>query len=390
MVWYWSFAGVILLAWVVLGIRNLPGLLHAVSLDAVHTHESKQRAASKDTSLPRVSILIAARDEAKALPATLASLQAQNWPNLEVIAVNDRSTDETKDVLDRTADSWPSLKSIHITELPEGWLGKNYALSRAAEVASGDWLLFTDADVRFTRDAVETAMRFVLANEIDHLAMAPGIRANGFWLRAAVFMFLYNVVLVFKPQDAKRKNSAAFVGIGAFNLVRRTTYEKVGGHKSVALRPDDDLALGAVIKRSGFRQDFTGGTKLLDVEWYPSLREMTRGLEKNALAPFQYRFWKFALGVLLMLLVYDGPAVGAIVAEGWPRLLFALAFVIEVYLFRLTRTYSGVSSWWAFTLPLSAPILFFILVRSALLCLIRGGIVWRGTFYAIRELRKAA
>ncbi|QSO48892.1 glycosyltransferase family 2 protein [Alicyclobacillus mengziensis] len=387
--WYWLFGAIVLLAWVILGIRNVPGLLRSVSLNPTDRHHSRIRDASRNTLPPRVSVLIAARNEAKALPATLASLRAQTWLDMEVIAVNDRSTDETGDVLNLAAASWASLRVIHITELPEGWLGKNHALKQASELASGDWLLFTDADVCFHKDAVETAMRYALANDIDHLAVAPAIRAKGFWLRTAVFMFLYNVVLVFKPQDADRPKASAFVGIGAFNLVRKTTYEAVGGHKSVARRPDDDLALGAVIKRSGFRQCFAGGTNLLEVEWYHSLREMTHGLEKNALAPFQYRFWKFTLGVLLMLLVYDGPAAGIIVAWGLHRLLFVTAFAVEVYLFRLTRTYSGVSTWWAFTLPVSAPVLFFILVRSALLCLVRGGILWRGTFYSLKELRKA-
>ncbi|KPV43431.1 glycosyltransferase [Alicyclobacillus ferrooxydans] len=386
----------VLLTWLVLGTRAFLGLVRSVDLP--HTPSAHISAPSHglgavsgsldSASVPKVSVILSAKNEALALPKTLASLRAQTWPKLEVIAVNDRSTDQTGKVLDEAKSDWPELQVIDIKDLPAGWLGKNHALYKASKQARGEWLLFTDADVTFSNDAVASAMHHVLESHRDHLALAPNLVAKGFWLSAVVYLFLYNIVMVFRPQDAERPKSSAFVGIGAFNLIRKATYEAVGGHKAVALRPDEDLALGASIKRAGFHQQFAGGTKLLQVEWYPSLSEMARGLEKNALAPFQYRFSYFTLGVLMLLLVYDGPFLGAVFATGWIRFLFALAFVIELCMFHLTRRYSGVSVLWGLTLPLAAPVLFFILVRSALLCLRRGGIEWRGTFYSLRDLRK--
>lgn len=389
--WFWYFGASVLMSWLTFAIRAVPGLVRSVSLThaVVDGHPDSLVQGKMCVCYPRVSVVLAARNEARSLPATLASLRAQTWPNLEVLAVDDRSTDGTAHVLDEAASSWSALKVVHISTLPGGWLGKTYALQTASKVASGDWLLFTDADVQFANDAVDIAMHHILATNADHLALAPTIIARGFWLRAVVYLFLYNVVLVFRPQDADRRKSSASVGIGAFNLVRKSTYQEIGGHARVALRPDEDLALGAVIKQSGFKQIFAGGTKLLAVEWYRTMSDMAHGLEKNTLAPFRYRFWQFGLAILSMLLFYDAPVVGMLMADNWSRALFAAAFFIEIYLFHMTRRYSGVSIWWAITVPFAAPVLGFILVRAATLCAIRGGIEWRGTFYSLTDLRKA-
>lgn len=388
--WLWGFGAVVLLTWLIFAAKAIPGLARSVSLtpSLFKGHSNPPTEQSVNGCYPRVTVVLAARNEAASLPATLASLRAQSWTNLEVIAVDDRSTDDTARVLDDAASAWQALKVVHITELPDDWLGKTYALHTAAKVASGEWLLFTDADVQFSSDAVDTAMRYTLFTQADHLALAPTLIATRFWLRAVVYFFLYNVVLIFRPQDSDRRNSSASVGIGAFNLVRKSVYEQIGGHARVALRTDEDLALGAVIKRAGFKQLFAGGTNLVAVEWYATLSEMARGLEKNALAPFGYHIWRFALGMLAMLLLYDAPAAGMLMADNWSRLLFAAAFATEMYLFHMTRRYTGVTLWWALTLPVAAPILCVILVRAAILCLVRGGIDWRGTFYSLRDLRK--
>jgi cellulose synthase/poly-beta-1,6-N-acetylglucosamine synthase-like glycosyltransferase len=375
------FGAILLTAWLVFLGRSLPGLLRAVAL-------TPRPGTNSQKDQPSVSVVFAARNEARSLPGTLASLRQQTWSNLQVIAVDDRSTDETGRILDEAAAVWPKLQVIHIAELPAGWLGKTHALQIASQNALGDWLLFTDADVQFARDAVGTAIHYAETTQLDHLALSPKLIANGFWLRTAVYFFLYNVVLVFRPQDADRPKSSASVGIGAFNLVRKRVYEQVGGHGAVALRPDEDLALGRVIKHAGFKQVFAGGSRLLSVEWYQTLSEMAHGLEKNALAPFQYRFWRFTLAVFTMLVFFDGPLAGTAMAPGWVKGLFAIALFIQVLLFHMTRRYSDMSFWWALTSPLAAPILFVILVRSGLLCAVRGGIHWRGTYYSLQELRK--
>ncbi len=387
----WASSVLLLAVWGVMIALALPGLLRSHSLESAETSLDHHRFASSPSAklvYPKVSVLIAAKNEADSLPHTLDSLIRQSWPNFEIITVNDRSDDATPEILDEWAKKESKINAIHIKELPDGWLGKNYALHTAAKKADGDWILFTDADVAFSPQTLETAMHFVLTRNIDHLALSPRLIAKGFWLRAVIYFFLYNIMLVFRPQNADRHRSKSSVGIGAFNLVRKAVYEKVGGHQSVALRSDDDLALGDMIKRHGFKQMFAGGTRLIGVEWYHSLSEMARGLEKNVLAPFHYRFVPFTLGIIAMTIFYELPLLGTLFGHGNSRFLFALALLIEIILYSMTRQYSGISSWWAFTIPLATPVLISLFLRSALLCAIRGGVSWRGTFYPLRELRK--
>ncbi|RIV20244.1 glycosyltransferase [Alicyclobacillaceae bacterium I2511] len=382
----WMSGGLTLLAWLVLGGLALPGLLRMPLLDS----QSLERLPTRESAdtLPPVSVILAARNEAAAIADTLYTLRQQTWPNLEVIAVNDRSTDATWDIMKEAASNWPELKIHNITELPPGWLGKNYALQQASAMATGQWLLFTDADVVFSPAAVETAVLYAQFHGLDHLAVAPGLFLTGFWLRVTVYFFVYNIMLAFRPQDANRPDSPKSVGIGAFNLMRQPVYNQVGGHAAVALRPDEDLALGACIKSAGFRQSFAGGAGLVQVQWYAHLADMARGLEKNALAPFQYKWGRFIWGMVGALLFYMLPALGTLLSPGFSRLPFAGALVLSWLLFILGTRGAGVAPGWALSIPLGAPILFSILIRSAWLTARRGGIVWRGTFYSLTDLRR--
>lgn len=392
MTWMMGYGILVVATWIILALRILPGLImYPASITSARGRGSDDatfRETRPDQS-PLVTVILTAKNEAASIYATLSSLREQSWPSLEVIAVNDRSTDATGAILDQVAASWPDLQVIHIKELPQNWLGKNHALHVAAKRANGDWLLFTDADVHFSPDAVHKAIQFVRQTDIHHLALAPNLKARGFWLRAVILFFFYNVMILFRPQNAANPKSSAYVGIGAFNLVKKSTYMRVGGHGLIALRSDDDLALGELIKRNGFRQVFADGSDMLAVEWYQTLRDMARGLEKNALAPFQYRYGRFAIGMIAAFLFYDSPALGTILVHGWARGLFLVAWMLEVFVFHLIRKYGHWSLFWAFTIPIAAPILLVILVRSAVLCYIRGGVWWRGTFYSIFDLRRA-
>jgi len=201
----------------------------------------------------RVSIIIAARNEERNVEEALRSILRQDDANLEVIAVDDRSTDRTGAILDRLAGADPRLRIVHLKELPPGWLGKNYALDRGAEQASGDLLLFTDADVVMQPSTVSRAVGYSLEHQIDHLAIAPDIKMPGVLLKLFAGAFAIFFSLYARPWKASDPRSKRYVGIGAFNLVRKDVYRAVGGHQAIAMRPDDDLKLGKLVKRNGYR-----------------------------------------------------------------------------------------------------------------------------------------
>jgi len=237
---------------------------------------------------PRVSIIVAARDEERHIEAAVRALATQRYPDLEIIVVDDRSTDATPAVLARVRASEPHLQIVRIDRLPDGWLGKNHALHVGAQRATGALLLFADGDVIMRPDAVSRAVRLLEASRSDHLAVAPDIVAASAPLALVVNYFMMWFLLYLRPWRARDPRSSAYIGIGAFNLVRRDAYLAVAGHSRIPLRPDDDLMLGKLLKSSGWRLLLAAGDGELSVEWYHSLGELARGFRKNAFAGMHY------------------------------------------------------------------------------------------------------
>lgn len=338
--------------------------------------------------MPSVSLIATARDEERNLRAALQSLLVLDYPALQLILVNDRSSDRTGQILDGLAAGDARLEVVHVQELPEGWLGKNHALWQGSWRAQGELLLFTDADVLMAPDTLRRAVHYLQTQRIDNLAATPETRMVGGFLNLLAATFGFFLGLFTRPWKADDPRSACHIGIGAFNLVRAEAYRACGGHQSIALRPDDDLKLGKIIKRQGFRQRLVYGDGLIGVEWYASVREMVVGLEKNVFAGFDYQPWR-VLGAVLFL--------GAAVIWPYLALLFTRSatwwvYAADVMLLSLIVADGlrrhGYRSWQALGFAPAAACLAYIFLRAMILTLRRGGIAWRGTFYPLNELRK--
>ncbi|MBM4186027.1 MAG: glycosyltransferase [Gemmatimonadetes bacterium] len=336
---------------------------------------------------PPVSIVVAARDEAPHIGAALGTMLGQDYPRLEVIAVDDRSTDGTGDVVAALAAADNRLRPVTVSDLPAGWLGKNHALDVGARAATGDWILFTDADIVMAPDALRRAVGYAEREQLDHLAVAPRIRMPGVLLEAFTAHFLLSFLCFTRPWRVKDAKSRYFVGIGAFNLVRRTTYQELGGHSRIAMRPDDDMKLGKIIKAAGYRSDCLMGAGPLEVEWYHSLGQMIRGLEKNMFAGIDYNVALSVVGGLTQLCFGVVPVAGLAVTGGETRLLFGLQIAVLITtLWRLARE-ADIRPWSVLLFPVVVLLFVFIMWRTMLLNLVHGGLQWRGTFYSLRELK---
>jgi cellulose synthase/poly-beta-1,6-N-acetylglucosamine synthase-like glycosyltransferase len=241
-----------------------------------------------DKSAPCVSIIVPACNEEKEIAAALQSLLGQDYPNLEIIVINDRSTDRTGEILDEFVRNHSTLRVIHKTELPEDWLGKNHALQVGSTYAHGQYLLFTDADVVMKKATVSKAVQFMLNHNLDHLAVAPEMRAATWKIDLMIGTFIYYFNLITKPWRAQNPNSRYSVGIGAFNLLKAETYKAIGTHRAIALRPDDDIMLGRLVKSRGYRQRVVFGKRLIRIQWYFSVRDMIAGLMKNTASFVNY------------------------------------------------------------------------------------------------------
>ncbi len=346
------------------------------------------------SGFPKLSVVVPARDEERELKNSLSSVLAQNYPALEAVLVDDRSSDGTGGIMDQAATGRENIRVIHIEkeDLPEGWLGKNHAAYVGAELAAGEWLLFTDADVRFGPDTFRRAVAYAEEHRLDHLTLVPDLDLEGYWLRSAVAFFYVAFLLYRGYYRANVPSSKTGVGIGAFNLIRRRAYEEIGTYRAFALRPDDDLSLGARVKRHGLRQRVLGGHGLLRVKWYDSLGALIRGVEKNVFPALDYSLLKVAGYVAGLLMVTVWPFVAVFVPRGGGPgaacLLYLGAAAAQLGSYAIVNRFLG---WRVLPLALGYPacaLLFAgVILRSTALTLLRGGIYWRGTFYPLSLLK---
>src|SRR5579864_4100997 len=243
---------------------------------------------------PRVSIIVPARNEEAEIENALRSLLALDYENYEVIAVNDRSTDRTGEIMERVAgDLHPSkiaeggppsgniLRVLHHTDLPAGWMGKTHAMWTAADQASGDWLLFTDADVLFKPDSLRRALVYAEAESADHVVLFPRMimKRPGEYMMIAFFqtMFMFG----HRPWKVADPSTDDHMGVGAFNLVRRRVYDAVGGYEALRMEVLDDMKLGKVVKKAGFAQRNVFGGNLISIRWAKGAMGIVNNLTKN-------------------------------------------------------------------------------------------------------------
>jgi len=366
--------------WVLHGIRTAYG---ATKLPWV-----KDFKPAEDSACPAISLIFAARDEEEKLPAALRTLAALDYPHLEIIAVDDRSRDATGRMVDEFAAAHQRFRAVHIRELPSGWLGKPHALQKAYETSTGEWLLFTDADVRFTPDALRRAVELAKERNLDHLTLIGDVEMHGFWETTLITFFGLAFYLSTDVYRVSNPNSRAYVGMGAFQLLRRSTYETIGTHRRLAMEVVDDMKLGKLVKRSGFRSCVAIAQEYVSVRWHAGARNVIRGVTKNFFAAFGYNIAFAAVAVAGMLLLNVVPFIAVFTGHGWIRLFSAIAVVVALCTHGSVDVVNRVSPLYALTHPIGAILFCYMIVRSAAVTLWQGGVTWRGTFYPLKELKR--
>jgi len=246
---------------------------------------------------PRVSIIVPARNEEHDIEQTLLRLLALDYDNYEVIAVDDRSSDRTGEIiapLARSKDAHGILKVISIEALPSAWVGKTHAMWTAAQQATGDWLLFTDADVQFKPDSVRRAIAYAEAERADHVVLFPRMimKQPGEKMVTAFFLTLF--VFGHRPWKVANPRTRDHMGVGAFNLIRRRVYESIGTYQALRMEILDDMKLGKVVKNAGYAQRNVFGADLISIRWAKSAMGMVNNLTKNFYAVMSFQ-WPRAL-----------------------------------------------------------------------------------------------
>lgn len=342
-----------------------------------------------EVSLPLLSVIIPARNEEEQIARTLRSLLEQDYPDLEIVAINDRSTDTTGAILQELAKSFECLTVLEIKELPEGWIGKNYAMHLGALHAQGKYLLFSDADVDFAPSTLLRAMHYALREQLDHLTMLFRNSAPGGLLNASIVEAMTGLLLVLQPWRVKEAGSKFFIGVGAFNLLKREVYETIGGHRANPMHPVDDVILGKIVKEQGYKQDCLRGEHFLSVAWYADVREMINGLMKNVFAFYNYSLVLFFIAVGLITGLSILPQWGALLFEGWAQIFCIVTLICKFLAFRINVRAMEVDKS-AYLFFLCAPyILLYISIKATVSTLQNKGIVWRGTKYSLGALRES-
>ncbi|HTK94376.1 MAG TPA: glycosyltransferase family 2 protein [Terriglobales bacterium] len=385
MIWFWwgysVFVGVTMLVIVLMGyigLRRVPDLTWPEwDLWPPAPH-------------PRLSVIVPAKNEEEGIGACLGSFLEQDYDNFEVIAVNDRSTDATPEIMEKlAAASAGRIRVLHIADLPSGWLGKQHAMWRAASLATGEWLLFTDGDVMFRADALRRAVAYAEQTRGDHLVLAPTLLAFTFGERIITAMIQMALVGL-RPWKASDPDSRAFIGWGAFNMVRRRAYEGAGTMEALRLAVVEDMELGRRIKRNGFAARFAFGPQLVLLRWGRGMLGPVNNLTKNAYAGMGFRTW-LALGAVVAILAFHIlPFFLVWFAPGWTKVGFIVElFGIFLVYARLERIFD-INPLYFFLNPFGAGLLCYAMLRSLVVTLRQGGIIWRGTKYSLAELRAAA
>jgi glycosyltransferase involved in cell wall biosynthesis len=368
---------------VVRGMATLPEVSGSEVPDSLTTNESE------------ITVVVPARDEEATIEATLRSLLASTGLRLQIIAVNDRSHDGTRARMEEVAREAAiprgrhRLQVLHVSELPSDWLGKPHAMAIAAQEARSPWLLFTDGDVVFHPRALAIALREAKARNADHLVMTPTVileTASEKAMLATMNALSQWMIRLWKVPDQRARD---YIGVGAFNLMRRDVYEKLGGFEALRMEVLDDLRMGWLVKRAGYKQCVILGKELVRLRWLHSAFSVVRLAEKNGFAAYRYRVSLTLLASLGLFSLALLPLL-SIAAGGWPLVAGLLTYVAFALTFWGNRKVTAAPPWYAILYAPATLVVMYALLRSMTLALVRQGIDWRGTRYSLREIRRHA
>ena len=437
---HWIAGGILALAWFSRIVEAAFGMPHIADI----ARPEWDRRPATPNGEPGVSIVVPARNEEEHIRETLVQLLALDYSNYEIIVVDDRSTDRTGQIMDEVADGAASaakaggverlngsgeplrhpkvrinpetellpetdllddgdvelhaaadrsvrptrLKVIHVSELPSGWLGKTHAMWTAVQQASGDWLLFTDADVLFKPDSLRRAVAYAEAERADHVVLFPRMimKRPGEKMMIAFFQALF--VFAHRPWKVADPKARDHMGVGAFNLVRRSVYDAVGTYRALRMEVLDDMKLGKVIKNAGFAQRNVFGEDLISLRWAKGAFGIVNNLTKNFFAVLSFQWWRAVATIVGLGFLNLGPFLGVCLAHGWARVPYAVALGSLFLIYYGMSVRSAVPPYYFFLHPVSTSLFMYILLRSMLYTLWNDGIVWRGTKYPLEELRK--
>lgn len=341
---------------------------------------------------PLLTVIVPARNEAEKIAATLDTLLQQEYAGVRVVAVDDRSTDETGKIMKQYAKKYPQRVTVlHVTELPHGWLGKTHAMAQGMMVTALDadtskYVLFTDADVLFSPSVLRRSVAYAESVQADHLVTLPTMQVKK-WGEGVVLGF-FQIFGLWASRPWKVADPAAkrdVIGVGAFNMVRREALVTLGGLAPQRLAVLEDITLGRRMKNAGMRQRVVFAPGLVLVHWAEGANGLMKVMSKNLFSAFNFRVLLAMLACLWIVLFCLAPLAGLF---WWGTMLPAAFMVVAVAVaYRVYGQISWIDAKYGWTFPLGAVAFVYAIVRSMVVVWKDRGVKWRGTLYPLKELR---
>jgi chlorobactene glucosyltransferase len=356
---------------------------------------------------PLISVCVPARNEERNIRASVEAILAQDYPNLEVIVLDDRSTDATPEILRQLAmesdsllsalkEQAPSFQIIHGTDLPQGWAGKPHALFQASAAARGEWLCFVDADTFLSPATLSSCYSKARETDADMFTIMTFQILGSFWEKVIMPIVMTALSVGFSPRKVNDPKTKDAIANGQFILIKRCVYEAIGGHESVKDQIVEDKAIAEQVKWNGYRLIVANGYSIAKTRMYTSLPEMWEGWTKNIYLGLSDRPALMFLGVFGAFLLF----VTAFILPLWPLLgviwylrgggWLALAVIAKslilwaaiIYARARVATGMGISPWYAFTLPLGATVFAAMMFASTWKVVSGKGVTWKGRLYS--------
>lgn len=344
----------------------------------------RQDTTKNPETYPFVSVLIPARNEERNIVGCVTSLSQSDYPRMEIIVLDDNSTDKTFEVAKKLSTGEKNLRVVKGKELPEGWTGKNWSCHQLSEVAGGEWLLFTDADTRHTSRSISVALASALESKSGFLTCIPGLIAKT-WsekLFMPIIHFAFLVLIPFKLLNIA-KDSRLPLGIGPFILIKNDCYSRCGGHESIKGKIVDDMALAKKVKKDRGKISVIDGTDVVSLRFYTSFKSLWKGFSKNcygALGGSLYRLVGVFLGCYFLFIYPYLSLWGAIQAQ--QSVTLPLLQVLTISLTRIIMALRFKASLiFALLHPLSIIFVLSILLNSFRLSFFKKKFEWKERFY---------
>ncbi len=353
------------------------------------------------TQAPLISVCVPARNEERNIRDCVESILAQDYPNFEVIVLEDRSTDGTGEILEDLAKQNDKLRIINGADLPKGWAGKPHALFQASAAAHGTpgaWLCFVDADTFLSPATLSSCYAKAIETQADMFTIMTFQILGSFWEKAVMPIVMTALSVGFSPRKVNDRKSKDAIANGQFILIRRSVYDAIGGHERVKDQIVEDKAISEQVKWNGYRLIVANGYSVAKTRMYTSLPEMWEGWTKNIYLGLSELPSLMLLGVsgafILLVVAFFlplWPLLGIywyFHSGGWLASIVVfeslILWIIVIYVRARVAIGMGISPGYAFTLPLGAAVFAAMMFASAWRVISGRGVVWKGRIYTQR------